>query len=97
METVKRIELSRQGSYTVGVMEWADEHPDARFDHTEVYDTKGRYCMMVSEYEPTETDRECECLGTTVWRDMKNGWQREHTISGTWVCRKGERHIIITI
>lgn len=90
MKAIKRIDLSRTDGQTLGVMKYADEHPEARFDHTEVYDAMGRFILMVSEYEPTDMDELCE------WCDVPNGWQREQTIQGVWVCRKGERHIIIT-
>ena len=97
METIKRIDLATRGSYTTGVVDYANEHPDARFDHTEVYDASGRYCLMVSEYEPTDTDRECEEHGLTEWHDVCDGWQRTGDANaGVWVCRKGERYIIIT-
>ena len=96
MKTTERIDLTTLGSYTTGVMHYADEHPEVRFQNTEVYDAQGRYCLMVSEYDPTDTDRTGEAIGAIVWYDVADGWQREQTIAGVWVCRKGERYIIIT-
>ena len=87
-------------SYAVGtmaVMEYADEHPNEYFDHTDVRSSKTNFGMlMVSEYEPTEIDKACEYEGLMYWHDLPNGWQRESSVVGVWVCRKNGRYIIIT-
>jgi hypothetical protein len=95
METIKRIDLSRLGVYTTGVMEYADKYPEARFCNTRVYDPLGRLCLIVSEYELSSAEKACDASGLMPWHDIGNGWQRNNDY-GSFVCRKGERCILIT-
>ena len=100
MKRVAEITLAPLAGGTIGVMDYADQHPDQYFDHTEVYatysDGNKRYILMVSEYHPTEIDIECDKKGLTEWHDLYNGWQRTSNCIGVWVCRKNGRYIIIT-
>ena len=87
-------------SYAVGtmdIMDYADEHPNEYFDYTDVCSSKTNIRhLMVSEYEPTDTDKACEDEGLMYWHNLPNGWQRESNTVGVWVCRKNGRYIIIT-
>lgn len=82
---------------TMDIMEYADAHPNEYFDYTDVRSSKTNYGkLMVSEYEPTDTDKAGEAEGLMYWHDLPNGWQRESNMEGVWVCRKNDRYIIIT-
>ena len=99
MERVRCAEIVID-SYAVGttdVMDYADKHPNEYFDHTNVRSSKIDYGrLMVSEYEPSEAELECDERGLIGWRNLFNGWQRTSTGYGCWVCRQNGRYIIIT-
>lgn len=96
-EFVKKVIIKGRVCGTTDVMDWADEHPEARFDFTQFESELGgwRYGLIVSEYEPSDAELECDHLGLTEWHALYNGWQRT-TFGVGWVCRKNGRYIIIT-
>lgn len=100
MERVAKITLNCFDGGTIGVMSYADAHPDECFDNTEVYvkysDGHECYFFMVSEYNWSKSEKTAEELGTIQFHDLPNGWQRESSCLGAWVCRKNGRYIIIT-
>lgn len=79
---------------TCAIMEWVDENPEYYLDHTIFSD--GHSVLIASEYQPTDSDIELDEMGLSSWHSCPNGWERENTIIGMWVCRKGERYIYIT-
>ena len=93
----KEIVLEKYSVGTMDIMEYADEHPNEYFDYTNVRSRHTNYGrLMVSEYEPTDVDIAAEEMGAYNWVDLPNGWQRESSVIGVWVCRKNGRYIIIT-
>ena len=96
-EFVKKVMIDKSTVGTTDIMDWADEHPDARFYFTHFLSTTNIfYGCVVSEYEPDELFLECEEDGLHEWWDLYNGWQRLHEIVGLWICRKNGRYIMIT-
>jgi len=96
-EFVKKVVISGCVCGTTDVMDWADEHPEARFDYTHFEPGVGgwRWGLIVSEHQPSSIELECDEEGLTEWHDLYNGWQRTSFGIG-WVCRKNGRYIIIT-
>lgn len=96
-EFVKKVVIKGSVCGTTDVMDWADEHPDARFDYTYFESELGgwRWGLVVSEHEPSSIELECDDDGLIEWHDLYNGWQRSSGVFG-WICRKNGRYIFIT-
>lgn len=93
----KEIVLDGYAVGTMDVMDYADEHPDEYFDHTNVRSKNHNYDrLMVSEYLPDHWEEKLDELNPERWHNLPNGWQREGATPGVWVCRKNGRYIIIT-
>ena len=93
-EFVKKVVIKGCVCGTTNVMDWADEHPEARFNYTHFESEEGgwRWGLVVSEYYPNDDVK--EYLDEIGWHDLYNGWQR--TTNFGWVCRKNGRYIYIT-
>lgn len=96
-EFVKKVIIKGSVCGTTDVMDWADEHPDARFDLTHFEPEHGGFLrgLVVSEHVPSRVELEDDEDGLTEWHDLYNGWQRSSSCVG-WVCRKKGRYIFIT-
>lgn len=88
----KKIPIDSYAIGTTTVMEYVDEHPEEKLDHTTFYNPEhpqiGVIASDVSEelLLPYE-DRE--------WWPVLDGWERLTVFLG-WICRKNNRYIFIS-
>ena len=95
MEKIDKIIFDKLSAGTCDVMEWIDNNPNCYLSNTQIFDGRG-YAMMVSDYNPSISEKECDKRGLIEWHPCPNGWERENCGHGCWVCRKNERYIFIT-
>lgn len=85
---------------TLTVLDYADSHPEFRFDHTIVCaESDEREHVVVSEHILSDIDKECIEKGLIGWHNLPNGWKRlvdECDCTPAWVCMKDERCLFIT-
>lgn len=76
---------------TLEVMNYADAHPNERFDFTH-FEFARNYTLVVSDDDTRIWD---ECIEAGIEpRELPNGWQRIGLCG--WLCRKGDRCIYIS-
>lgn len=97
MATVNEVHIAGMTVGTVAITDWADKHPDVRFNATFFRCDNPRDSLIVSEDEPSAS---VLAAYHDQWHDLPNGWQRVTGNGPMWTCRKkcgnGYRYIFIT-